>query len=84
MIIYIVVFFISIVFFWLSENVKMKDNNRGKIIRNICVFCAILIPSLLAGFRDDSIGTDTKAYKDFFYYSYTLDSVKEALSIKEY
>ncbi len=65
MLIYIVMALFSILFFYLDQNVK----RRYIIIRNkkfncisICGFIAIIIPSVVAGLRDYSVGVDTSGY----------------------
>lgn len=55
MIIYIIVFLISIGLIFVGENVK----NKSKFL---FYFIAILIPSVLAGGRADFIGTDVRNY----------------------
>lgn len=55
--IYIWVFTISIFLFYFSERRNKKDT-----IYKLEVFSALLLPCLLAGLRDESIGTDVKVY----------------------
>lgn len=57
---YLIVFSLSVFLFWLSQKTK------GSLCF-ILVACALLIPSLLAGFRDNSVGTDVMVYG---YYSF--------------
>lgn len=61
MLIYIFVFIISSLLLLLSE----KMNN--KVLRRTLIVVAIVIPSLLAGMRASSIGTDVKVYGKRFY-----------------
>lgn len=56
MLIYLVVFFGSALLFWLAEKTKKKYT------RNILVTIAILLPAILAGVRDSSVGTDVMVY----------------------
>ena len=56
--IYLFVFFSSASLIWLSEHAKESN----KFVRNLMIFMAIMIPSLLAGLRDESIGTDVRVY----------------------
>lgn len=56
--IYLFVFFSSGSLIWLSEHVK----GSNKFVRNIMIFMAIMLPSLLAALRDQSIGTDLRVY----------------------
>ena len=71
--IYIVCFFISCSFLWLSEKCK------NKFARNGIVIVAILIPCLLAGLRADIIGTDVKVYVEPMY-----NAAKESHSLAAY
>lgn len=68
MIPYLVVFSLSIYFTFLANK-----NSSSKGLLYIYSIFAILLPSLLAGFRDCSIGTDTVNYLNYFensiYYS---------------
>lgn len=69
MLIYLSVFLISIFFFRLAE--KNKTNKYNKIFS----FLGILIPSILAGGRASSVGTDVRVYGQRFYtYAYLSDS----------
>jgi len=59
--IYIVTFFTSALFLHLSEKYKYK-------IKKVFFLCiALLIPSLLAGFRDYSIGKDVLLYGNYWF-----------------
>jgi hypothetical protein len=53
---YLIVFAISLLSFYLASQAK------NKVIINILYFIAILLPVLLAGLRDSTIGTDTGSY----------------------
>ncbi len=59
--VYIVCFFVSCAFFWLSEKCK------SRFFRNALAMVAILIPCVLAGMRADTIGTDVKVYVEPIY-----------------
>lgn len=57
--IYLLIFAFSSVFFYLSS---LPFNKRIKPLPVLLTLIAIALPSLLAGFRDLSIGTDTVGY----------------------
>ena len=57
---YILVFTLSC--FTLSIGVRL----RNRIFRNILIVIAVLLPVLLAGFRDSSVGTDALTYARLF------------------
>ena len=60
MLIYIVVFIVSSVLF------RIGQNRKNKVIKGLVLLCSILIPSLLAGYRDESVGRDyLAAYGSF-------------------
>lgn len=59
MIVYIITFIITITSTWLAER-----STKQKLAFIILSSIAILIPSLIAGFRDSGIGTDTQVYVD--------------------
>lgn len=61
MIIYLVAFIISLLFFLLYEKCKYKN------IKSIILLVAILIPCTLAGLRNVSVGTDTRGYISTLY-----------------
>ena len=61
MLIYIFVFLLSIIFTILC------DGSEKKSYRIAFALIAILIPSLLAGFRDYGVGYDTQIYVDDTY-----------------
>lgn len=56
---YIITFFISGVLMTLGTRTL---KNQTKLIRYFIVFLAILVPSILAGLRDFSVGTDVLVY----------------------
>lgn len=62
MIIYLIVFFISIYTTWLAEK-----STKQKPIFFFLSCIAILIPTILAGCRDSGIGTDTLIYVDEYW-----------------
>lgn len=69
MYIYLITFTLSIFIIGLAEKVRLKNkNNKGiKIFYLFIVFIGILLPSILAGLRDYSIGTDVLVYgNDWF------------------
>lgn len=59
MTIYIIAFLISILFIYWAERYNERD-----IRFLLCSFVAILIPCVVAGLRDISIGTDVKVYAE--------------------
>lgn len=61
MTIYLTVFFLSSLFFYVSEKAK------GKYLKRISVIVAILVPSILAGTRASTVGTDTSVYGISFF-----------------
>ena len=54
-VIYLVTFFISASFFELRKRVTSKE-------KKIVVLISVLLPSLIAGFRGDTVGTDVMVY----------------------
>lgn len=73
--IYIVCFLLSTMFAFFAA----KTQSRWKII--VCSFLSIMLPLLLAGLRDISIGIDTSNYHDMDRYWATAST---AGSVKEY
>lgn len=70
--IYVVTFGLSLLFVFLSENIKNKSANKFFII------IAILIPCILAGMRDVSIGADTSGYvKTLFETAMSASDIRE-------
>ncbi|PAY58947.1 hypothetical protein A8C40_06465 [Ligilactobacillus salivarius] len=71
MAIYLVVFAISIFLISLSEFIKKKIVNKKveKLIYIFTVGVALCIPSVLAGMRDYSIGTDVLTYGNIWFYN---------------
>lgn len=61
MLIYLFVFFLS----WILLKISLGVKNN--LIKKLLVICAILLPSLLAGLRDFSIGTDTRVYGNIWF-----------------
>lgn len=73
MIIYLITFSISIVFTFVAQ--KNFEKNKKSATGIITSFLAIMIPSLLACFRDESIGTDVLVYmKKIFYWAVNSDT----------
>lgn len=73
MMIYLVTFFLSLLFFALYERFENKK------IKRIVLFLAVLIPCMLAGLRAISVGTDTQGYISTLY-----DTASSSSSISEY
>lgn len=66
MLIYLITFFLSYVL------LRIGQNKKNKLQRNVCIIIAILLPSILAGCRDYSIGTDVLIYGNrWFRYAVT-------------
>lgn len=64
---YIVVFLTTLLFFYASEK------SRSKVIENITSILSILIISIFAGIRDNTVGTDVGVYGERFY-DYAVNS----------
>lgn len=64
MTIYALACLISTICIYLSANIKFKvgGGSLNKTVNNLLVFIAILVPILVAAFRDNSIGTDIAIY----------------------
>lgn len=78
--IYIICFSLSTFLLYLSEKVKLN-----KIIRNIVIIIALLLPCFLAAFRADSIGTDVLVYvKPIYTIASDSTSIKEFFSMSWY
>lgn len=60
---YIIVFFFSIFFAHLAD---IYLNSRNRILGKIFLIISALLPILLAGFRDITVGTDTSNYYEKF------------------
>lgn len=58
---YLLVFFLTILFTFFAQEVEKRDN---KVLFFAFSAAAVLLPSLLAGFRDSGVGTDTEIYVD--------------------
>lgn len=72
---YIVTFFISGVLMTLGTRTL---KNQTKLIRYFIVFLAILLPSILAGLRDFSVGTDVLVYGNpWFNYAHNYVNFKD-------
>ncbi len=69
--IYLVVFFTAICLFIAGE--KYKSNILGRLFS----FLGILLPSILAGLRDVTVGTDTGGYVYYFQYISGLNYVTD-------
>ena len=59
--IYLSTFSISILLFWIGQNLYGYEL-KVIILRKIIFFLAVLIPSILAGVRANSVGIDVKVY----------------------
>lgn len=62
--IYLLTFSVSCFLFLTSESRRVKKHS---LLKWFIIILAIVIPSLLAGFRNPSIGTDIKVYGDFWF-----------------
>ena len=59
--IYIFTFSASLAIFWIGQK-TCSNNKRVNILSKIILFIAVLLPSLLAGMRDNSVGIDVEVY----------------------
>lgn len=73
-VIYLIVFFMSCFFTALAHQ---SNERKNKIEFTICSIIAIVIPCVLAGSRNISVGTDTQNYNEIFI------SIKHAASLEE-
>lgn len=71
MVIYLCVFFISTLLLFISNKIE------NKYLKRIVVVISLLIPCILAGYRNVNIGTDTKTYKKFFLMCNNADNLIE-------
>lgn len=77
--IYLICFMLSIFFTYQAEKAFKSDKKRIGII---CSIFAILIPSIIAGLRNTSVGMDVKAYTTKLYdISRETDSIFKFLNI---
>lgn len=74
--IYLVVFFLSCGFLMISERLEKKELNflgislgkkRQSLFYYICIVIGLLLPAILAGLRDSSIGTDVELYGNYWF-----------------
>ncbi len=74
--IYLVVFFLSCCFFMISERLEKKESTflsisfgkkKQSIFYYICIAIGLLLPAILAGLRDSSIGTDVELYGNYWF-----------------
>ena len=73
MIIYLITFSISIVFTFMAQ--KCFKNNKKSITGILMSMFAITMPTLLASFRDENVGTDVAVYmKKIFYLAANSDT----------
>lgn len=59
---YIVIILLTTFFFYLAVNLKFSEDKNEKHLILVFVALTVLIPSIVAGVRDLSIGTDTRGY----------------------
>lgn len=74
---YIITFLTSLGFLYVSEK------HKNKYVRNFCVVIALLIPSILAGLRDYSVGNDVLLYGNGWFerattYNSLIDYLRKA------
>lgn len=60
-IIYMLVFLTSIILFWIGQKLY-EHGSRAVILGKIILFLAVLVPSILAGMRANSVGIDVDVY----------------------
>ncbi len=69
-IVYLLTFLLSALFIRLAYNYEKK--NKGKYLYYIFLFIAVAIPSIVAGVRDVTVGTDVKVYGLHFFRIYGI------------
>ena len=74
--IYIFVFLASCFFLMIADNIEKKKikvlgislvKSKQSILYYICIAIGLVLPALLAGLRDSSIGTDVEVYGDYWF-----------------
>ena len=73
--IYLVVFIVSCFFFAVADNIEEKETQvlsiafgkKKSISFYLCAAIGLLLPSLLAGLSDSSIGTDVELYGNYWF-----------------
>jgi len=74
--IYLAVFFISCCFLMISERLEKKESKilgisfgqkKQSLFYYICIVIGLLLPAVLAGLRDSSIGTDVELYGNYWF-----------------
>lgn len=79
---YILIIILTTFFFYLAVSIKYSDDRQNKLLFPIFIALTIIIPSITAGVRDLSIGTDTKGYLLADYnISNNVNEFSEALSL---
>lgn len=81
MVAYIIAIGLTCILTYIVQRLLSLKKNKLAIIISIFI---ILIPSLLAGFRDQTIGTDLKTYVlPDFYYAVNSDNIEEYFEISK-
>lgn len=79
---YIIIVLLTTFFFYLAINLKFSVNENKKYLIVVFVALTVLIPSIVAGGRDLSIGTDTRGYLLADYnISNNVSSIKDAIDL---
>lgn len=66
--IYLLIFAICLFFASLADNfMHTKEHQRNTFLPKVFLFIAILIPTILAGIRGNSVGTDTTGYPLYWF-----------------
>lgn len=79
---YIVIILLTTFFFYLAVNLKFSKAKNAKLLFFVFVALTVLIPSIVAGVRDLSIGTDTRGYLlADFNISNNVSSIRDAAKL---
>lgn len=82
---YIAMFSGVIVLSFIYENINSKKATSTKILKSFLAFLIVMLPSVMGGLRDVSVGTDNFAYRNLFNLSRNFVSYNEYLkSITSY
>ena len=76
---YIAMFSCVIVLSFIYESIKSKKATSTKVLKGFLAFLIVMIPSVMGGLRDVSVGTDNFAYRDLFYLARNFISYNEYL-----
>lgn len=77
--IYIITFILSILF----ASIGTKEKRNNPFLYYALLFISIIIPALVAGYREESIGTDTSNYLGIFYRAVSCNSFAEMAALSD-